>query len=322
MTRGGTAMPPTHGRPAGRSDPMPQPRPEPQPPTTSTATRSASKSGVDVVVVAFGAPQLLEACLAALGGMLPVTVVDNSSRADVRAVSDRHGVRYVDPGCNLGFAGGVNVGLAHRPSDTGDVLLLNPDAEVTPDQIARLARCLHARPGLACVAPRQVDGRGGGEDRVGWPFPTPAGAWLEAMGLGRLRRKVEFVIGSVLLIRGDVLNEVGAFDERFFLYAEETDWQRRAADHGWGVAVCAEVTAVHLGAGTGGDTAAREAHFHASHERYVRKHFGSRGWTVYRFAVLTGAALRALLLSGQRARSAADRFHLYRRGPCRVEAEL
>jgi GT2 family glycosyltransferase len=277
---------------------------------------------VEVVVVAFGAPDLLEACLAALGGQLPVVVVDNSSHPEVRAVSDRHGARYVDPGGNLGFGGGVNVGLLHRQSTSDDVLLLNPDAEITPDDVARLAQCLHARPGLACVGPRQVDGTVGDESRVGWPFPTPLGAWVEAVGLGRLRGRVDFVIGSVLLLRARALDEVGPFDERFFLYAEETDWQRRASDLGWEVAVCDQVTAVHIGAGTGGEPSVRQAHFHASHERYLRKHFGSRGWQVYRTGVMTGAALRALVLPGRRGRDAADRFHLYRRGPCRVEARL
>ncbi len=290
------------------------------PMTTSPELRPPITSGVEVVVVAFGAPDLLDACLATLGGRLPVVVVDNSSHPEVRAVSDRHGARYVDPGRNLGFGGGVNVGLRHRRSTAGDVLLLNPDAEITAGDVSRLEQCLHARPGLACVGPRQVDGSGGGEDRVGWPFPTPLGAWAEAVGLGRLRRSTGFVIGSVLLMRAEALDEVGLFDERFFLYAEETDWQRRAFDLGWNVAVCTEVTAVHLGAGTGGDPSVREAHFHASHERYLRKHFGSRGWQSYRAAVMTGAALRALVLPGRRRRDAADRFHLYRRGPCRVEA--
>ena len=271
-------------------------------------------------MVAFGTPDLLDTCLATLGGQFPVVVVDNSSQAEVLAVSSRHGARYIDPGRNLGFGGGVNVGLAHRQSPRADVLLLNPDAEITAGGVSQLEQYLRSHPGLACVGPTQVNGSGGTEDRVGWPFPTPLGAWMEALGLGRTRTRVDFVIGSVLLVRAEALDEVGRFDERFFLYAEETDWQRRASDLGWGVAVCPEVTAVHLGAGTGGDPSVREAHFHASQERYVRKYFGPRGWQGYRAAVMTGAALRALVLPGQRGRAAADRFHLYRVGPCRVEA--
>ena len=291
-------------------------------------------TGVEVLVVAYGAPGLLDACLGSLGGVLPVVVVDNSSRSDVREVCGRHGARYVDPGRNLGFAGGVNRGLGlgrgcelGRTEELGGrsaadraVLLLNPDAEIGPDSVTRLHRYLVASPHLACVAPRQVDGGGGEDDRVAWPFPSPAGAWLEALGLGRLRRQVDFVIGSVLLVRWTALDEVGPFDEQFFLYAEETDWQRRARDLGWGMALCTGATAVHVGAGTGGDATVREGHFHASQERYVRKHFGPGGWQVYRAAVMAGAALRAVVLPGSRGRAAATRFQLYRRGPCRVEA--
>jgi GT2 family glycosyltransferase len=290
-------------------------------------TTVGSRDGLDVVVVAYGAPELLDACLGSLEGSLPVVVVDNSSLPVVHEVCARHGARYVDPGRNLGFAGGVNLALRQSsrtdrddpPSPDRAVLLLNPDARIDPEAVARLHRFLIDHPHLACVAPRQVDGAGGGDDRVGWPFPSPAGAWVEALGLGRLRRRVDFLIGSVLLVRSTALVEVGPFDEQFFLYAEETDWQRRARDLGWGTALRADVTAVHVGAGTGGDASVREGHFHASQERYVRKYFGPTGWQVYRAAVMTGAAVRAVALPGGRGRAAARRFHLYRQGPCRVE---
>ncbi len=70
------------------------------------------------------------------------------------------------------------------------------------------------------------------------------------MGLGRLRRRVDFVIGSVLLVRSEALDEVGPFDEQFFLYAEETDWQRRARDLGW---ACGPLPRGHRGPRRGGD---------------------------------------------------------------------
>src|SRR5580704_11535536 len=110
--------------------------------------------GVDVVVVAFGAPELLAASLRSLGGEFAVVVVDNSSDPRVRAVSEEQGAHYLDPGGNRGFAAGVNLGLARcRPGS--DVLLLNPDATVTPDGVLRLRRCLHRRPELAGAAPAQ-----------------------------------------------------------------------------------------------------------------------------------------------------------------------
>ena len=276
---------------------------------------------VRAVVVAYGAHELLDRCLAPLAGGPPVTVVDNSSDADVRSVVTRHGADYVDPGTNLGFAGGVNVGLA-RQGDA-DVLLLNPDASIGLDQVAALQRCLHADDRLACVAPVQVAPDSGAEERVAWPFPSPGGAWLDAAGLGRLRRRADFMIGSVLLLRSAALADVGPFDEQFHpLYAEEADWQRRARDRGWTAGLCTDVAATHVGAGTGGDRRVREVHFHAGQERYIRKHHGSAGWWVYRAAALAGSIPRALLLSGDRRRMARDRVRLYARGPLRAEAAL
>ena len=209
-----------------------------------------------------------------------------------------HGAHYVDPGRNLGFAAGVNLGLAQRRRPDYDVLLLNPDATVTLDGVSDLHRCLHRRADLACAAPSQVDPTGTDPARVGWPFPTPLGAWVEAIGLGRLRRGEDFMIGSVLLVRAAALAEVGEFDEQFFLYAEETDWQRRAYDLGWTMALLPRGTATHIGAGTGGDSKQRSVHFHASQERYIRKHHGSLGWQVYRWGMMAGALLRRLILPG------------------------
>ena len=130
---------------------------------------------IEVLVVAYGAPALLDRCLAAVDRAFPVTVIDNSSRADVRTVATGHGADYVDPGANLGFGAGVNVGLDHL-SGGADVLLLNPDAAIDPAGVLGLQRCLHADPGLACVAPDQVDPSDLTRARVGWPCHQYHGA--------------------------------------------------------------------------------------------------------------------------------------------------
>ena len=274
----------------------------------------------EVIVVAYHRPDLLRASLEPVRH-LPVTVVDNSSDPLVREVCTDLGVRYLDPGRNGGFAAGVNHGLADRLTPGSDVLLLNPDAVIDEAGVRALHGALRARPDLASVGPRQLDG----DDRparVVWPFPTPWGAALEAIGLGRLSGGPGYVIGSVLLLRAEALAEVGGLDESFFLYAEETDWARRAHDLGWRHALVPEVTARHLGAATSSDPGRRDAHFHASQERYHRKHFGSLGWQVTRAAVIVGSAARALLLRDDRASAARDRFRRYVRGPIRVESDL
>ncbi|TGJ97849.1 group 1 glycosyl transferase, partial [Actinotalea fermentans ATCC 43279 = JCM 9966 = DSM 3133] len=254
----------------------------------------------EVVLVAYGSPDLVRDALGPLVGKLPLTVVDNSSLPEIREVAELAGARYLDPGRNGGFAAGVNHALRHRQTPGTDVLLLNPDAVVSPEDVLTLQARLHESPDLASVGPAQVDGDGE-TARVVWPYPSPAGTWIEAVGLGSLRRTPadrSFVIGSVLMLRADALDQVGPFDENFFLYAEETDWAYRATLLGRRHQLVPDVRALHLGGATSGDPTRRETHFHASQERYLRKHFGATGWHTARAGVLAGSAARALALRG------------------------
>jgi GT2 family glycosyltransferase len=275
-----------------------------------------------VIVVAYGAEDVLDRALGSLERAAEITVVDNSSSEAVRAVANRHDAHYVYAEANLGFGAGANLALRRLlPGDPRDVVLLNPDAVLTPRDLETLV-CFLNRPEnerVAAVAPRLV-GDDGREQRVVWPFPTPARAWAVAVGLGDLPSRRTFVVGAVLLLRWEALQDVGLFDERFFLYAEETDWQRRAADRGWASAVCQEAVAVHAGAGTSEGPLRRESLFHAAQETYIRKWHGSLGWAVYRAAALLGALARAVVLRGERRTRAAQRASLYARGPLKSAA--
>lgn len=274
---------------------------------------------ISTVIVAYHAPEALDRCLDELGRADSVTVVDNSSSTEVRDVVRRHGAEYIDAGANIGFAAGVNLALRRLLAGTPrDVLLLNPDARLSPEDLDRLALFLHepAHIRVACVAPRIVDSNGR-EQRVSWPFPSPLRMWLEAVGAGRFLDRADFVIGAVLLLRWEALQQVGALDERFFLYGEETDWQLRAAQLGWSAALCCDVVAAHAGAGSSEDTDRRQALFHAAQETYIRKWHGRGGWSAYRAAACAGATVRAVTLRGDRRVEAARRARLYARGPRR-----
>lgn len=276
-----------------------------------------------VVIVAYHAVRDLDLCLAALGGNEHVVVVDNSSDPDVHRVSQGRGAEYVDATVNLGFAGGVELGLRRMLLTLGaaqhpDVLLLNPDAQFTAEALDALQVALRPEPGsrIAAVAPTLFD-PAGREQQVEWPWPSPAAAWREALGLPR-RSRGRFLTGSILLLNGDAIAEVGPLDRRFFLYAEETDWQRRARLRGWELALAPAVSGIHLGSGTSTDSGRRWQLFHAGQETYIRRWFGPAGWTCYRLAVLSGAIARSLVLPGERRRVAILRAKLYARGPRNV----
>jgi GT2 family glycosyltransferase len=268
---------------------------------------------LDVVVVAYGWDDNLVRALDAVAH-LHVIVIDNSCEDSVREHAVHAGFDYDAPGSNLGFAGGVNRGL-RRVAPGHDVLLLNPDAEISADSIEAMRQALE-RPGIAAVAPQLKDSDGF-DTRVVWPFPTPLRAWRQAFGLGDGPAQGGYVIGAVLLLAREALDDVGGLDERFFLYAEETDWQRRAHEKGWRSVVCPGAEAAHVGAGTSSDVAVREAFFHAGSETYIRKWYGSFGWVTFRVARVAGALARSVLRPRQRGEHLA-RAKLYLRGPRRA----
>jgi GT2 family glycosyltransferase len=275
-----------------------------------------------VVVVAYGPTASLRGALDALEGRYPVIVVDNGSSAETAALCAAAGARYVDSGVNLGFTAAVNVALdaIDAPgTERGDVLLLNPDARITPDAVERLRALLHADGRAACAGPALYAPGTAVPARSRWPWHTPVGAWAEALGMARRRLDTSryFLGGAVLLLRRQALDEVGRFDERFFLYGEDEDWQRRARALGWRPRYCPEVRAEHRGGGTEVDPRRLRLRLHASIERYVRKWYGRGGWAWYRAAWVVGFSLRALTARGGR-RRAARLARLYALGPDRA----
>jgi GT2 family glycosyltransferase len=281
-------------------------------------TPAIGAAALHVLVVAYGDPRALAECLGALDGNYPVLVVDNSSSEATRAEAARAGATYLDPGENLGFAAAVNLGLGATPLLDADVLLLNPDAVIAVADLERLRAALHADPTLACVAPAQHRPGTDKPSPVCWPFPTPSGAWTEALGLGRFAKRWGYVIASVLLVRGRALVDVGGLDEGFFLYAEEADWERRATHRGWTVSYCPEASAMHVGAATDPDGARREVRFHSGVETYIRKWHGALGWRSYQAATVLTALRRAALGRRDRRRASLDLARLYASGPARA----
>jgi glycosyltransferase involved in cell wall biosynthesis/GT2 family glycosyltransferase len=252
---------------------------------------------VDVVVVSYNSAPHLARALAGIPADATVTVIDNASSDESAAIARRAGAHVVVNETNTGFAAAANQGvrLGHHEL----VLLLNPDAELGPDTLASLVQALEADPGLAVVSPRLVR-PDGTEERVGWPFPSAAGAWREALGLHRLRPTAEpagFVIGACFLVRRAQFEQVGGFDPRFWLYAEESDLCRRLHDAGWRVGVVDAARATHVGgASSTGIEAVTSEHFARGAELFVRKHDGRAALVGLRAAQVVGSLPRALVL--------------------------
>lgn len=257
-------------------------------------------ASVRLLVVAYGQPDLLARSLAALPDLDGV-VVDNSNDVEVRRVVKARGLTYVAPASNVGYAAGVNIGLAElaRQPWKPHVLVLNPDAVLAPEGLSRLVDVMQRERGLAACAPTLVSPDGRREPTV-WPGPSPAQSWVGALGIRR-RPRFSFLNGAVLLLSRPALDEIGGFDELFFLYAEECDWQYRAVRAGWAVAHVPEVTATHVGGASSTNPRHRLERFHVSAVLYVQKWYGRPGATLF-IAGTAAAAARRLLTGGATSR--------------------
>ena len=272
---------------------------------------------VSAVIVSYNTRELTLRCLASLHADLDglpaeVFLVDNGSADDtVPAVRSAFpAVTVIDVGRNAGFGAANNLAIARAAGEF--VLLLNTDAFVRPNAVAALVAYLRNHPRTAVVGPRLLNA-----DESLQPschrFPSPGRAACEYTFLtaalpnhpawGDYRRwphdadrEVDFVSGACMLVRRSAVNEVGTFDEAFFMYAEETDWCRRFRDAGWAVAFTPAATVVHLNGGSGSRQADRVFdEFHRSAQRYIRKHHGRAGLAVYRACLVGGASARVVL---------------------------
>jgi GT2 family glycosyltransferase len=220
-----------------------------------------------VVIVNYKTPVLalraIESALPdvrALGGW--ICVVDNASGdgsyetlrdgvAAMRAGGADVPVEVIAAERNGGFGYGNNVAIrrALRAEDPPDyVYLLNPDAIAAPSAIRRLVEFLDAHP-QAGIAGSHVEDSDGTTHVSAFRFPSPLGEVEATLKLGLASRALErwrvaglpcdrtmpvdWVTGASSMIRREVLEQVGLFDENFFLYFEETDLCRRAAEAGW-----------------------------------------------------------------------------------------
>lgn len=226
---------------------------------------------IGAVVVDHDTGPLLEGCVRSLldDGVGPVVVVENGAAGSAaRALEDLPGnpVRIVRPGRNVGYGAGVNRGLAvlaGEPSPPEWVLVSNSDLVVHSGALTALRSALETERAWALVGPRIFDEGGNVYPSVrNFPsFTDAAGHALLAMfnpqnsftlrynpGTpgGEVVTAAGWVSGSCFLARRSALEELGGFDEAYFMYNEDMDLCWRAHDAGWGVGFAGTAEVTHV----------------------------------------------------------------------------
>jgi N-acetylglucosaminyl-diphospho-decaprenol L-rhamnosyltransferase len=230
---------------------------------TTTKARRVDENGsetpgatrVAVVVVSWNTRNLLRRCLESFAseadrGLVEVWVIDNASTdGSPELVRDHFGwAHLIAPAENLGFGRAVN--LAVRRSSAEWIAVANADVAVRPTALAALLEAGARDPAAGAIAPRLLLPDGSTQHSV-FGFPTVPFAFLLATGAYRLwpgladrlammghwdterARRVPWAVAAFLLVRRAAWDEVGGFDERQWMYAEDLDLGWRLREAGW-----------------------------------------------------------------------------------------
>ena len=244
---------------------------------------------VTALIVSWNSAPDLAMCLPSLPDDVQTIVVDNASADDSVKVAQGHGAAVIEMGTNVGFSAAVNVGLGRV--DTEFVALLNPDVVVGAGTFQSLEAVLASFPDVGVVGPATVLPDGRPEPPAARCDRTGLQILLESVGLVHLSRRfdlqmihdrrrdrdVDAVNGAFLMIRTDLLRDLGGLDESVFMYLEDQDLCRRVRDAGFRVRFVSAASAVH-GNGTstarGSDEQQARAYLHRidADLEFLRRH--------------------------------------------------
>ena len=289
---------------------------------TPNADTNADPAALDlsVIVISYNTREMTLDCLRALYAGLgnlkaEVLVIDNAS-TDGSAEAVRAAfptAQVIENNGNAGFGAANNQAMLLASGEY--FLLLNSDAFVEPEAVPALVGYARSRPEIGAAGPRLLNGDGTLQLSC-FRYPSPLGVWLEQLWVSALlpnhpvlgyyrrwghdrERLVDFVIGACLLVRREAYTQVGGFDDSFFMYQEETDWQRRMHNRGWKIGFTPEAQVTHLGGASGASEKAKiSGHFFDSMDHYLHKHYGLAGLLSLRLSMLIGCFLRLLLWLG------------------------
>jgi N-acetylglucosaminyl-diphospho-decaprenol L-rhamnosyltransferase len=283
-------------------------------------------TALSVSIVNTGSRELLLACLESLrGAEAEIVVLDNASEdGSVDAARERFPeVQVLAQEFRAGFAANHNTVI--RATTGRYVYVLNEDTTADDWAFDHIVGYLDAHPHVAVLGPRLVYPNGRLQDSA-WRFPTPLVSTLGLLTVGKVGikqsggaapRAVDWVMGAALVLRREALEQVGLFDEEFFLYSEEVDLQFRLRRAGWEAHYLPSATVVHHESQFSAEIPERRINeMWRSRHRYWHKHHRSAGARVA--ALATGAQYVVRAVGAPLARQNPRRMLLHARDAWRV----
>lgn len=276
---------------------------------------------ISTIIVNYNAGQLLRGCVDSLLACqldVEIIVVDNaSSDGSLGGLPESRKISIVRNSANVGFAAACNIGV--RAASAPYLLFLNPDCYFGPYALTTLLWGLQAGDRVGMVGGLLVneDGseQGGGRRAV----PTPWRSFVRAFGLHRFADRwpklfrdfylhkqplpegpmeVEAISGACMLVKREAVEDVGMWDEGYFLHCEDLDWCMRFRQKGWQILFVPDARIIHaLGACSHNRRLFVEWHKHKGMVRFYRKFFRHQYPAPFWWLVVLGVWVRFFVVS-------------------------
>ncbi|MFT3846077.1 MAG: glycosyltransferase family 2 protein [Lacibacter sp.] len=275
---------------------------------------------LSVIIVNYNVKYFLEQCLlsvqkAAAGINTEVFVVDNNSTDDSRLYLEHRfsSVRFIWNKENIGFSRACNLGLKYS---TGEfVLFLNPDTIVPENCFTDCISFLEAKKDAGALGIRMIDGSGNFLHESKRSFPSPLTSFYKLSGLSSLfprsprfsryhlgylneheNHEIDVMAGAFMLIKKEVLDRIGGFDESFFMYGEDIDLSYRIQQAGYKNIYYSGCSIIHFkGESTKKATVNYVQMFYKAMSRFVQKHYSSSSAGVFKLFINVAIFIRAML---------------------------
>ncbi|MDX2160495.1 MAG: glycosyltransferase family 2 protein [bacterium] len=282
---------------------------------------------LSIIIVNWNVAALLMRCIQSIldnAGTIPleIIVVDSASTDDSMAQLARTFPRDLHPQImplpqrdNVGFTGGNNIGIRAARGDY--LFLLNPDTEIMGDALQQMIAYLDGHPETGIVGPHTLNPDGSYQSTRRY-FPSLALELRESLWVApHLFRyppshypvdqppaahthRVDWLQGSALMARRAVYEQIGGLDSAYFMFSEETDWCRRAADAGWQIVYIGSARIVHHGGGSTQQVPAfKHIQYQSSKVLYFRKHHGVLQAEFLRGYILLNYAIQLCIEAGK-----------------------
>jgi N-acetylglucosaminyl-diphospho-decaprenol L-rhamnosyltransferase len=284
------------------------------------ARRPASSPDVSVVVVHYETPKLLDECMYAIRRSIgtvgiEVFVIDNASNG-FSAASFRSAfpeVHLIQEPANVGFAKASNEGL--RRASGRYLLLLNPDAVVSPDTLSQMVSYMDTHPDVGCATCKVLLENGSLDLACRRAFPTPRRSFFRLTHLSKLfprsrlfadynmtyldedtEAEIDAPCGAFMLVRRAAVEQIGYLDESYFMYGEDLDWAFRLKAAQWRVMYVPTTTVIHRKRASSSRYRERTIrYFHDAMRRFYSTHYAGDMPRVVNALIIAAIAVRERL---------------------------